>query len=241
MIKSVIYDLDDTLYNFVKANEYAYGRLLDEAVRRFGVSREAFKKAFDDTYWSVRDAMPADILALIPDGAGVAAMHSRTLRLDKTLTALGLPILPHAVELYDFYWESLLDVMQPEPHVVETIAELKKRGYRIGIGTNMTSRIQYRKLIKLGLAPYVDFIVVSEESFVDKPDPRFFRKVLEKAGCRPEECLFVGDNHELDYLGARACGMHSLWYARLDKPWNPEGAEGDTIRDHQEIFDHLQA
>ena len=40
---------------------------------------------------------------------------------------------------------------------------LKAKGVGIGIGTDMTAYIQYEKLEKLGLAPYIDWIVTSKE------------------------------------------------------------------------------
>ncbi len=240
MIKSVIYDLDDTLYDFITANQYAEKALIAEAERRFGIDGARFGAAYAGTYYSVRNAMPADLLALIPEDVGIAAMHSRTLRLDLTLTRLGLPVLPHAVELYDFYWETLLDHMTREPHLPETLQALKAKGLRVGVGTNMTARMQYRKLIRLGLSEWVDFVVTSDECVFDKPDPRFFDLVIRKAGCPAENCLFIGDNYQLDYLGARASGLQALWYERVHKPWNAvEAAPDAVIHDHKEVLQYV--
>ncbi len=148
------------------------------------------------------------------------------------------------LELYDCYWETLLSAMELEDHIEEVMKELKARGIRIGVGTNMTARIQYRKLQLLGLGKYLDFVVVSEETLFDKPDSRFFSVVQEKARCLAEECLFVGDNFNLDYQGAKHAGMHALWYAKKEKPWNRLTEEerknvlqaGEQITDHRELL-----
>ncbi len=247
MIKSVIYDLDDSLYNFVTTNEQALEKMCREAGQRFGLEPETFRRVYETSYPGILNAMPEEILSLLPEGVGVATMHSRTLRLNYTLTKLGLPILPHAVELYDIYWEDLLANIKPEAHLPETLRKLKERGIRIGIGTNMTARMQYRKIMKLGLCDVVDFIMTSDECLFDKPDPRFFRKTVEKAGCRPDECLFIGDNFRFDYEGARNAGLKALWYARTDKPWNDieekklaqAQARGEIIKDHAEVLRHI--
>lgn len=96
--------------------------------------------------------------------------------------------------------------------------ELKNRHIRIGIGTDMTASIQYKKLLKLGLAPYIDFIVTSQEAGVEKPHPHFFDICLEKAGCLPEECAFVGDNQKKDVKGALDHGMLGIWYSQEKEP-----------------------
>ena len=186
--------------------------------------------------------MPEDILALEPDKVDVAAVHSRTLRLSYTLNTLGLPLFPHVLELYDLYWDYILEHMRREPHIEEVMQELKKRGIKIGIGTNMTARMQYRKLYELGLGPYLDFVTTSDESIFDKPDERFFQLVVRKAGCLPEECLFVGDNYRFDYGGAVKAGLNGLWYNRLEKPWNrvTEEEKAEAIRNDVMITDHRE-
>ena len=87
---------------------------------------------------------------------------------------------------------------KPCPGLLEFLQILKSRQIRIGIGTDMTASIQYKKLRKLGLAPFIDFIVTSQEAGVEKPHPHFFDVCLEKAGCLPEECAFIGDNRKKD-------------------------------------------
>ena len=247
MIKCVIYDLDDTLYDFNEVNGPAFTLMCEEASRRFDIPAEKFGKVFGTAYRAVGDRMPEEILALEPDKVDVAAVHSRTLRLSYTLNTLNLPLFPHVLELYDIYWNYILQHMRREPHIEEVMKELKAREIRIGLGTNMTARMQYQKAYRLGLGPYLDFVTTSDESIFDKPDPRFFQLVVRKAGCSPEECLFIGDNYHYDYGGAVGAGMHGLWYNRLEKPWNQvtekEKADaiekGVMITDHREIFDKM--
>lgn len=247
MIKCVIYDLDDTLYDFNEVNQPAFRLMCEEAGRRFNMDPEEFGRVFGTAYRAVGDRMPEDILALEPDKVDVSAVHSRTLRLSYTLNTLGLPLFPHVLELYDLYWDYILQHMRREPYIEEVMQELKARGIRIGLGTNMTARMQYRKAYELGLGPYLDFVTTSDESVFDKPDPRFFQLVVRKAGCDPKECLFIGDNYRYDYGGAVGAGLNALWYNRLEKPWNrvtdEEKAEaiqkGVMITDHREIFEKL--
>ena len=242
MIKCVIFDLDDTLYDFNEVNTPAFALMCEEAERRFGIPAEDFSNTFGTAYRAVGDRIADDIKALESPKVDVAAVHSRTLRLSYTLNTLGLPLFPHVLELYDIYWEYILEHMKPEPHIHETMQALKDRGLKVGLGTNMTARMQYRKVYQLGLGPFMDFVVTSDESIFDKPDPRFFQMVLKKAGCKPEECLFVGDNYKYDVGGATRAGFHTLWYNRIEKPWNKVSDEQkqEAIEKGLMITDHAQ-
>ena len=68
-----------------------------------------------------------------------------------------------------------------------------------------------KKLAKLGLADLCDFLVSSEEAAAEKPDRAIFELCRKKAGCRAEECLFIGDNPTCDIQGALDAGMQGLW------------------------------
>lgn len=201
MVKTVIFDIDNTLYDYDQANAVAFGILTDYATERLGIPADEFaflhQKAMRDMEASMGD---------------VAAVHNRLLRYQYILEEKGLPLHPHALEMEGRYWDSFLAALTPSPGVVKALGQLKKQAVKIGIGTNMTAGIQFKKLDRLGLFPFVDFVVSSEEAGVEKPDPAFFRRCIEKAGCGCAECLFVGDSLKKDVQGAAAVGMQAVWY-----------------------------
>ena len=80
----------------------------------------------------------------------------------------------------------------------------------------MTAYIQYKKLEKLGVLKYLDFIVTSEEAGEEKPTPRFFELCVKKAGCKPEECVFIGDSLKKDVIGPTEYGLEGTWYCPED-------------------------
>ena len=96
--------------------------------------------------------------------------------------------------------------------------ELKKRGIRIGIGTDMTAYVQYKKLSALGLYSYIDFIVTSEEAGAEKPDPHLFDICVEKTGFSANECAFIGDSLKKDVEGSTKCGLRGIWYTQGKEP-----------------------
>ena len=126
--------------------------------------------------------------------ADTATIHNRMLRFQCMMELLDQPLLPHVKTLACTYWDTVLERMEPYLGVEELFRTLHESGIRIGVGTDMTAYIQYRKLEELGLAPYVDMVVNSEEAGVEKPDSKFFGLCVEKAGCpavTPDLCLCV--------------------------------------------------
>lgn len=87
--------------------------------------------------------------------------------------------------------------------------------YRLGIITNGRSAEQRRKLKVLGIEHRFEHVGVSEDCGAAKPDPKIFLNACTAMGVAPESAVFVGDNHDLDYLAPRAAGMFPVWLDRL--------------------------
>jgi len=100
------------------------------------------------------------------------------------------------------------------PGVTDTLEELRRRGFHLGIVSNIDED-DLHHLIDLGeLRPHFDSLLSSEAARSCKPDQRIFALALERAGCTPEEALFVGDTLAQDVAGANRHGLRSvlLWH-----------------------------
>ena len=203
MMKAVIFDLDNTLYAYWPAHYAGFRALADYARDTLGIGPEELSALHRE----------GDRLLRARAGENAAAIHNRLIRYQLMLEKLGLPIF-HAPRMERRYWESFFAEVKPEPGTRETLLELRRQGLRVGVGTNMTAAQQYTKLELLGLPDAVDFLVCSEEVSAEKPDRRLFDCCVEKAGCRPEECLFVGDDPERDVLAALRAGLRPVWLQR---------------------------
>ena len=220
--KAVIFDLDGTLYDYQKADCAGVDAVNRYAADRFGLTAE-------ETERGVREAM-AEANARI--GQKTASTHNRVIRYQVFCELHAYPVWPHALQMAYAYWGTFLENMTLDPDVPELFAALKRAGVLIGLGTNMTSFIQYRKLEVLGIAGEFDFVVMSEEAGLEKPDPEFFALCAAKAGAEPRQCIFIGDNHPMYYLGAKNAGMHGIW-RRLGRRI-PEGTPAeDAVEDYR--------
>ena len=67
-------------------------------------------------------------------------------------------------------------------------------------------------LRRVGLDGYFEIVLSSADLGVSKPDPAYYRAVLEACGCDPGAVVMVGDTFDKDILGAKQAGMRAVWY-----------------------------
>ena len=95
----------------------------------------------------------------------------------------------------------------------ESLAALRGRGLVVGIVSNSDEDLAPILAARAGLTEVLDFVLTSEAARSCKPDPGIFREALRRAGCAPDEAIFVGDQPEQDIAGANRTGLRSVLYA----------------------------
>jgi putative hydrolase of the HAD superfamily len=106
---------------------------------------------------------------------------------------------------------------QVNPDAAAVLDAFTHRGLILGMGTNYDSRVERVVAGLPDLVPVAGRLVISAAVGFRKPAVEFFQKVIRAAGCAPHEILFVGDDPENDFDGARAAGLHAI----LLDPKNP--------------------
>ena len=82
--------------------------------------------------------------------------------------------------------------------------------YKIGIIANQDFGTEQR-LANFNVHQYIDLVIASAEEGVEKPDLRIFQLALERANCKPEEAVMVGDRIDNDIIPANKIGMTTVW------------------------------
>lgn len=106
----------------------------------------------------------------------------------------------------------------PEPwmiydDVLPTLKTMQSCGIRIIATSNWDDRLR-PLLVSLGLASYFEFILVSGEEGVHKPDPELFLRASRRLGVDPGEILHIGDSLSEDVAGATAAGCQAVHLVR---------------------------
>lgn len=119
------------------------------------------------------------------------------------------------------------------PNAIETLEYLKKEGYTMHIITNGFKEVQFIKLKNSGLIDFFDVIVCSEDVGYNKPNPAIFNHSLSKAAATAEKSVMIGDDYEVDVLGALNFGMKGV----LFDPYNEfkSSVDGNKIKNLNEL------
>jgi putative hydrolase of the HAD superfamily len=126
----------------------------------------------------------------------------------------------HCVELY------------PETH--EALARLAAR-FPLASLSNGTAEVH-----RVGLGEYFVASIQARNVGVAKPDPRIFHRAAQHLGLAPHQIAHVGDDPELDVLGARGAGMLAVWLNRHGASWQHDDLPDLEIRALDELEPALE-
>lgn len=218
-MKAVLFDLDGTLYAYDPCHRAG----LDAAYEVLSARLDLARPAFEALYERARGERFRHL-------GEVAAAHSRELYFKFLVEELAdLPDVRLSLAAHDAYWEGYLAEMEPLPGCRELLEALAPRA-RLGLVTNLTTNVQLRKLVRLGLEATFEVIVTSEEAGADKPHPACFRLARERLGLPAHELVMIGDDLERDVLGADRVGIPSVWL-RLGRPRRPLPERARSVED----------
>ncbi|MBN2175445.1 MAG: YjjG family noncanonical pyrimidine nucleotidase [Bacteroidales bacterium] len=107
------------------------------------------------------------------------------------------------------------------PEVNDILKYLKKK-YSLHIITNGFEEVQRTKIKANNLDQFFKTVTTSEEAEAKKPKKEIFLYALKKAGAGPEESLMIGDDYEVDILGAKSVGMDQMLFSQngTDPSWS---------------------
>ena len=161
-------------------------------------------------------------------GEGVPALVARALAASGADPAEAPMALPRFLEIYE---ANPTQLSRPYPGVPETLATLRRRGYRTAICTNKPQQATLAVMQGLDLLPLFDGIAGGDRFPVRKPHPGHLLRLIAELGARPEASAMIGDN-ENDAAAARSAAVPLVLvrygYARVE----PESLAADALLDH---------
>lgn len=217
MVKAVFFDFYNTLARFWPPVE----KIQQEACAALGlkVSREGIRKgyALADDYMSRENAVRAIFNRPPNDRDTFFAEYERLV-----LEGAGLEV---DLETAGKVWKRTQEVPKDLalfPDALPALKALKRRGLIIGVVSNLR-RDTDSLFARLGLAPYLDFTMTSEEAGAEKPSPLIFKAALAKAGVLASEAMHVGDQYASDVVGAKNAGVQAVLVDRYNvQPQYPD-------------------
>lgn len=231
MIKAVFFDLYHTLVRYDPPREELQARALKE----FGieVSPEVFQRplAIADEFIYQELVRSSLTKRSKEDQMAVWVQYERILLKEAGIKAddkLILGLLGNMLKL-DYNLVLYDDVMP-------TLTDLKNRNLILGLISNVDSDIT-PLLNKLGVKPLLQVVVTSQDADANKPQPEIFRKALRQAGMQASEAIYVGDQYQVDVVGAGKAGMKGVLLDRSD--YFKETTDCPRIRSLTQLVEHL--
>lgn len=111
-------------------------------------------------------------------------------------------------------------LLTPYPNTFRVLEGLRAAGKNVWLLSNAQRLYTWQELETTGLLPYFDDILISSDEGCKKPDPAFFRRLLDRHGLDVRDCLMVGNDTTSDIAGAAAVGMEALYVRTAISPAN---------------------
>ena len=234
VIKAVFFDWFNTLVRYEHAREELYL----QAFRQFGF--EPSSKAI------IRGVLEADRYCIEENAQFPINKRSPDEQIEVYLSYPRAILTEAGLEAPKEVQEKIIRILREQAKratvalfddVLPTLAVLKAQKLTLGLLTNATKNtLSIHR--QLGLEPYLDLVVTSEEVGADKPKPPLFLAALDRAGVKGSEAVHVGDQYELDVAGARGAGITPILLDRYDV--YPEVGDCPRIRSLSELAGYLK-
>lgn len=221
-IKALLFDLDNTLVDFMKMKHAAVDAAVSAMIDA-GLDLPA--EEADQRIWDIYKREGIEFQEVFD-----RFLIDRYGKIDYKIFASGVIAYRRAREA----------ALVLYPHVKPTLVELVRRGYRLAVISDAPAKQAWLRLCSLELQHLFETAITFEDTGERKPHPRPFRKALEALGVSPEEALMIGDWPERDVAGAKAVGIRTV-YARYGDVHEGIKPDADyTIDDISEIITILE-
>ena len=206
MYTHILFDMDDTILDFQKAQLASFKYVLEKYGTQFSEDIYLCYEDINHFLWSKFDegAISKDVV--------------QNERFARFFDAIGKHV--DGKQVNSLYQESLSSQTWLIPHAKEVCFELSKH-HTLSIVTNGVGITQKKRFLASEISPYFSHILISEDIGVAKPNKQFFDKAFNLIQCTDrKKILLVGDSLSSDIQGANNVGIDSCWF-------NPKGAIDD--------------
>lgn len=212
MIRAVLFDLDDTLFDHRQSARTAL-----EAVQACHPSLSTVPfAALERSHARYLEEIHGEVLA-----GRVGLDDARRERFRRLFGSAGHEPDDELVERAAVTYRDRYRAGRMPIDGAVALLGLVRAHARVGVVSNNLLEEQRDKLRFCKLDRFIDVLVVSEEAGVSKPHPYIFKLALERLECAAADVVMVGDSWAADVVGAQAAGIRPIWF-------NPDGTPAPT-------------
>jgi HAD superfamily hydrolase (TIGR02253 family) len=192
MIKAIIFDLDQTLIDFMRMKRLSCEAAMDAMISAgLKISKKKGMSVLFDLYSQY----------------GLEYQRIFQVFMKKVHGRIDYGIMASGIVAYRRVKEGLL---YPYPNVVPTLKKLKKK-YKLVILTDAPRIQAWIRLAAMGLQDMFDYVITFDDTKIKKPGRKPFLLALKKLKLKPNECLMIGDSLVRDIAPAKRLGFKTAF------------------------------
>ncbi len=209
MIKAVIFDLDNTLMDFMSTKKASCDAAIDAMIKA-GLKTPK-KRAWKTLFSLYREK-------------GIEHQTIFQPFLEKIMGKVDYKIMAAGIVAYRKMKSATL---MTYPDVKKVLSRIKKR-YKLAILSDAPVLQAWTRLMEMGLENLFDVVVTYDDTKKSKPHPKPFITTIKKLGIRPEEAVMIGDSLMRDVKGAKRLGIKTIFASYGNTSVKRTGIEPDA-------------
>lgn len=202
MIKAVLIDIDDTIFDFEKCSKNSFLKTLEEFNLKFKEEDFSYFNKVNDILWTKQKLGEINIKEVFIKRDYQMGKYFN-LDIEKGL-------------FNDLFVKFLYDEIEMVDGIEDLLLYLSDK-YKIFTASNGIFKMQENRLKKSNLDKYFDKIFVSEKLGYEKPDKKFFQKIMYLTKFSNDDLIMIGDSIKSDIIGAKNSKIKSIYFNKEDK------------------------
>lgn len=202
MIKAVLIDIDDTIFDFEKCSKNAFKKTLKKLDLFYEEKDFSYFNKVNDILWTKQKLGELNINQVFIERSNMMSKY------------FGLDI---EKEIFNnLFVEFLYEEIEIVDEIEDLLSYLSNK-YQIYAASNGVYDMQVNRIKKSNLDKYFDEIFVSDKVGFEKPDKRFFQKIMNITKFSNDDLIMIGDSIKSDIIGAKNSNIKSIYFNKENK------------------------
>lgn len=202
MIKAVLIDIDDTIFDFEKCSKNSFLKTLEKFNLKFKEEDFSYFNKVNDILWTKQKLGEINIKEVFIKRDYLMVKYFN-LDIEKGL-------------FNDLFVKFLYDEIEIVDGIEDLLLYLSDK-YKIFTASNGIFKMQENRLKKSNLDKYFDNVFVSDKIGFEKPDKKFFQKIMDLTKFSNDDLIMIGDSIKSDIIGAKNSKIKSIYFNKENK------------------------